>query len=713
MKIAFELFKEISFIKINQMKTHIFLFLVTLLIIGSACSHNEPKRKILSMNGTWEFAESKSFEEVPADFKSSVPVPGLIDLASPAPDTSYKDKVYWYRKTFKIENGASEVAILKIFKSMYHTKVFLNKKPVGESFYCFTPGTFDVKEFLNPAGVKNELIIGVGCYNNLPDTILNGHDLERVNYIPGIYDNVELQLTGYPYITNIQTAPDLAEKKIRISAIFKTNGKPDNIKIHYNLSEVSTGKIVSKGETAIKDKTIDFELSIPDCKLWSPEDPFMYELYMNTGGDDKRIRFGVRSFHFDKDKGIALLNGKPYYMRGTNVCILRFFEDPQRGSLPWDYSWVIRLHTKFKAMHWNSMRYCIGFPPERWYEIADSVGFLIQDEFPLWWSLRNVKANHLVREYTEWMKERWNHPCVVIWDAQNETVTEETGRAIQSVRNLDLSNRPWDNGWSPPQAESDGMETHPYLMDYLTRVDGTNKAPWTDLYTTIRIPMNGPSDRSPLPGGRQYPNPIIINEYEWLWLNRDGSPTTLTESVYNQLLGNNSTRDQRYECYARILAMDTEYWRAHRKCAGVMYFTGLGYSRTTSPRGQTCDNFIDVRNLIFEPNFERLMKPAFAPVGLMMDIWDARYKKNTDLTIPVYVFNDTYSDFTDTLKLTIIRDNKPLKEISQSITVKSLGREIFNIKFTMPDATGKYKLIAMIREGSETVISEREFELVH
>jgi hypothetical protein len=225
--------------------------------------------------------------------------------------------------------------------------------------------------------------------------------------------------------------------------------------------------------------------------------------------------------------------------------------------------------------------------------------------------------------------------------------------------------------------------------------------------------MNGPSDRSPLPGGRQYPNPIIINEYEWLWLNRDGSPTTLTESVYNQLLGNNSTRDQRYECYARILAMDTEYWRAHRKCAGVMYFTGLGYSRTTSPRGQTCDNFIDVRNLIFEPNFERLMKPAFAPVGLMMDIWDARYKKNTDLTIPVYVFNDTYSDFTDTLKLTIIRDNKPLKEISQSITVKSLGREIFNIKFTMPDATGKYKLIAMIREGSETVISEREFELVH
>jgi beta-galactosidase len=688
------------------------LLFFLVMVAPSGCTRYKTKSEILSLNGSWEFAESRSFGEIPSDFVGSVPVPGLIDMAAPAPDTPYLNKVYWCKKTFRIVKSLPEVVLLKIYKAMYHTKVLLNGKAVGENLYCFTPATFDVRKYLNPNGGKNELIIGVGCQNNLPDTILNGHDQERINYIPGIYDNVELQLTGYPYITNIQTAPDPAENKIRINAILKTNGKPDHIVVNYNLSEVTTGKIVLKGDTVIKGDFLDFDLSIPGCKLWSPENPFMYELYMNTGGDEKKIKFGMRSFAFDKDKGIALLNGKPYYMRGTNVCILRFFEDPQRDNLPWDYPWVTRLHTKFKAMHWNSMRYCIGFPPERWYEIADSVGFLIQDEFPLWWGMRNVKANHLVLEYTEWMKERWNHPCVVIWDAQNETVTEETGKAIQSVRNMDLSHRPWDNGWAPPQAESDGMETHPYLMEFLKQVNGTDKYPWTDLYTTVRIPGNGPSDRSPSPDGRPYPNPIIIDEYEWLWLNRDGSPTTLTESVYNQLLGASSTKEQRYECYARILAMDTEYWRAHRKCAGVMYFTGLGYSRTTPPRGQTCDNFIDVRNLIFEPNFERLMRPAFAPVGLMMDIWNAKYKRNTDLIIPVYLYNDTYSDFTDTLKLTVLQENKSLKEISRPITIKSLERGIFNVTLTMPDVTGKCKLVAMIREGPETVISEREFDLV-
>ena len=35
-------------------------------------------------------------------------------------------------------------------------------------------------------------------------------------------------------------------------------------------------------------------------------------------------------------------------------------------------------------MHWNALRYCIGFPPEMWYRIADEEGILIQDEFPIW-----------------------------------------------------------------------------------------------------------------------------------------------------------------------------------------------------------------------------------------------------------------------------------------------------------------------------------------
>jgi len=694
------------------MKTSLNVLFLLAMIVLSGCSRQTTGRKILSLNGTWEFTATGSFDEIPAEFDRSVPVPGLIDMASPSPDTPYVNKVYWYKKRFVIDGHLPEVALLKIYKSMYHTKVYLNNKPAGGNLYCFTPTLLDIRALLNPEGMDNELIIGVGCQNNLPDTVLNGHDQERINYIPGIYDNVEVQLSGYPYIAGIQTAPDIDRKRIRINAQFDTAGIEGDIRIKYRIAEISSGKVTVEGDTAITGNTVDFELPVPACTLWTPENPFMYELYLSTGHDDKKVRFGMRSFRFDPVRGTALLNGKTYYMRGTNIAIQRFFEDPERGRLPWDNAWVTNLHSRFKEMHWNSMRYCIGFPPERWYDIADSVGFLIQDEFPLWWGMRNVKSRHLVREYTAWMKERWNHPCVVIWDAQNETVTEETGLAIRQVRDLDLSGRPWDNGWAAPQAATDGMETHPYLMEYLIPVAGTNKAPWTDLFTVVRIPANGPSERSPSLDGKPYPNPIIINEYEWLWLNRDGSPTTLTEDVYNKLLGKNSTREQRYNIYARILAMDTEYWRAHRKCAGVMYFTGLGYSRTTSPRGQTCDNFIDVQNLVFEPNFEKYIRPAFAPVGLMIDAWNARYRNNSRLTVPVYITNDTYSGLNDTLKLVLMKDRSTIKELVKVVSVDPLDREISSMDLDLPAVTGKCILTASFNYDGEIITSEREIELI-
>jgi len=54
--------------------------------------------------------------------------------------------------------------------------------------------------------------------------------------------------------------------------------------------------------------------------------------------------------------------------------------------------------------------------------------------------LDNLKVELLAAEFKEWMRERWNHPCVAIWDAQNETFAgEKTGKAIQAVRHLDLS----------------------------------------------------------------------------------------------------------------------------------------------------------------------------------------------------------------------------------------------------------------------------------
>ena len=146
---------------------------------------------------------------------------------------------------------------------------------------------------------------------------------------------------------------------------------------------VTAGRATSSLSLAAHEKkTVDFVIPLKNGRLWSPEDPYLYDLRLTTGTDAARVRFGLRSFRFDPATRRPLLNGRPYYLRGSNITIDRFYEDADRGGLPWDTAWVRKLHRQIKAMNWNSLRYCIGFPPDFWYDIADEEGILLQDEFP-------------------------------------------------------------------------------------------------------------------------------------------------------------------------------------------------------------------------------------------------------------------------------------------------------------------------------------------
>ena len=146
-------------------------------------------------------------------------------------------------------------------------------------------------------------------------------------------------------------------------------------------------------------------------------------------------------------------------------------------------------------------------------------------------------------------------------------------------------------------------------------------------------------------------NPVIINEYGWLWLNRDGTPTTLSKKNYEQLLGPNATADQRRELYARLLAAKTEFWRARRHVAGVLHFCGLGYSR---PDGQTSDHFLDIESLALEPHFRTYVGDAFSPVGLMVDHWADEVRPGETRRVPVVVMNDLYSEWQGTVRLQLV-----------------------------------------------------------
>ena len=717
---------------------HRLLVVVHLLTIARLCFgalNPAGSRREISLDGTWELAEG-NLKEMPQKFGHRVSVPGLADMAVPAfsgigsgpkvQNRQIRREAFWYRRTLAVKGDIPKQARLKINKAKYGIRVYVNGRMVGEHYPCFTPAWFDVPKYLKPGGHENEIIVRVGAdWRVMPKNFILGLDREKTVHLPGIYDSVKLVLTDGPFIRNIQVAPDIDRKEARVVVDIDKMGKDGKVELAYCVREARSRKVVAKGKVSSSATgenagvSVDFTIPVKGRRLWSPEDPFLYELDVLSGGDGVSTRFGMRSFRMDSSTGRAILNGKPYFMRGSNICVFRFFEDYERKDLPWREAWVRELHRKIKSMNWNSLRYCIGFPPEKWYDIADELGILIQDEYPIWVMKHqeNVTVDSVAAEFREWMEERWNHPCVVIWDAQNETgencpqvkSRNFTGKALEKARSLDLSNRPWDNGEASPMRHGDTLEAHPYKFTLLRKDEDKKKwASSCDPRDPYSAPFRGKA------AGDCTRNPIIVNEYGWVWLHRDGSATRSSAKKVFKALGKDQTAEQRRYLAARALAAKTEYWRSYRQCAAVMHFCVLSCSRIL-PKGReysrstTCDNFIKLDPPTFEPNFEKLVRSAFAPVGLMVDFWDSTVEAGSERVINVVLINDLYEDWKGPVQLRIERNRKSVWKAGKTSVVKALGRTVLKIEVRVAKEPGEYLLIAELKgRGGQTVESIRD-----
>ncbi len=691
---------------------------ILLLVAAFLCREARAGRVTLSLDGNWQVAEG-TMDAAPAVFEHVAPVPGLVSLASPPfvepgpkvtngssrPQKDPRRDAFWYRRTFEISGPSPAVATLKISKAMFGTRVFLNGELLGDHAPCFTPGYFDAKSALKSG--RNELVVRVGADRDAVGRALpDGFDFEKRRYIPGIFDSVELILSGAPNFESVQIAPDINARVARVQAKLRNAGGPVKASCTFTVREAKSGKVVGRiadvpveaakgGET-----TVNVRIPIAGCRLWSPENPFLYTLEADSGADRFQTRFGMREFSFDPATGRAMLNGRPYFMRGSNFTLYRFFEDSECGRLPWDQKWVRLLHRRVKEMRWNSLRYCIGFPPEAWYDAADEAGILIDDEFPIWFGGHapgELRSGELAKEYAEWMREHWNHPCVAIWDACNETACPETAAAIKSVRALDLSHRPWDDGYTAPQEPGDMLESHPYHFN-----DANFKL--ANLATNDGVPRGNPVRNDGM-------HAVVINEYGWLWLNRDGTPTTLTKRLYQNLLGTNSTTAERFHLQATYVAAETEFWRAHRGAAAVLHFTALGYAR---PDGQTSDHWTKggVATLQWEPEFYKYVRDAFAPVGLMIDFWNNTPAAGGRARVPVTLINDLYQPWHGPVTLRVKRGHRVLVETKQNARLEPLGATNIVFDITWPAQTGPCVLEAELHGADgQPVHSARDTEI--
>jgi hypothetical protein len=207
---------------------------------------------------------------------------------------------------------------------------------------------------------------------------------------------------------------------------------------------------------------------------------------------------------------------------------------------------------------------------------------------------------------------------------------------------------------------------------------------------------------------------VVINEYSYLWLNRDGTPTILTKPYYDAVLGADATPDQRRELYARYLAAVTEYWRAKRTCIGILYPFGLAAS---IPGGATSDNLIDVSRLEFDGYFKKYVPDAFAALGVCAELWKTEFAikswGGTQAEFNVAVINDMDSTFTDYFIVKVMKGDSVVSTNKYRYEVRPFELHRMPVKIELPNLAGDYEVITELYGRKNKVVrSYRQIRMV-
>ena len=705
-------------------------------------------RTTISLNGEWDFDQTEHAFP-PRKYTRKIPVPGLVHLARPKisqyekffkkPDgvelveqfnfleRDYTPMYNWYkRKVFIDEKFKDEQLFLTIKKSQYVTRVFVNGHQVGSSMECYTPMDFNITSAVK-YGSDNEILIQVGDRAWLPSEAAGGTDKEKVHYLPGIWDDVFITATGKMRVDKILFLPSLAKGLVTVKTLVRSLYPPqmlygdkmkDSCKIEFCVKEKTTGQVVGKkvieGEVKRDNRTyFETSISLDNPKAWTPDSPFLYEGEVSVYDQDElvdrySVNFGMRDF--SRKGKFFTLNGDKFYLRGSNITLQRFFEDPDCQALAWDREWVKKLMVDLpKSIDWNAMRICVGIVPDFWYDLCDEYGIVLQNEWLYW---QNHGWDEQVRkEYTNWVWSDGNHPSIVIWDAINENWDSYIGNTlIPKLKELDPT-RIWDAGYmtSDQMGTNDEMdEPHPYRALTLMHSSELNDYFKNNPYNLGALHENWVGFSSILDAGV----PQLVNEYGWIWLWRDGRPSKLTLNNYNYYLGENATPAQCRELQAYWLQLETEWLRSERSVGGILAFCHL-----TNNYGFTGDWFInDIKDLQPSPAF-RWFKHCFAPTAVFIDLTDHRYTKHlpalkpgSDLVFNLVGVNDLNKDSSGKVLLKLLDEKGTIISTQEeSIVIEPFGKRLQPCLLKLPSKSGGYLLIAEYHEKgrAKPVLSRR------
>ncbi|MBN9502091.1 MAG: hypothetical protein BGO01_10670 [Armatimonadetes bacterium 55-13] len=406
------------------------------------------RERWMNLNGVWQFQPGSPNETAPIGkaFSEKILVPYPVESAISGVMKHYER--IWYRRSFTVPSDWKGQRVMLHFGAVdWESEVFVNGKSVGVHRGGYDPFSYDITPYLSGKG-SQELIVRVF------DPAENGGQPRGkqatrgidIMYTPstGIWQTVWLEPVPKTGIDNLKITPDSAGSSLKLRV--NTTGYAKGVSVAIQVKAL--GKTI---RSTVGKPNTEVTIPIPNARLWSPDDPFLYDLSVSLIRDKKAVDsissyFGMRTISLGVEDGVRklFLNGKFVFQLGA---LDQGFWPDGIYTAPTDEALKYDLEQQ-KALGFNMIRKHVKVEPQRWYYWADKLGFLVWQDMPTAQSYGGVEADaqQYKVELTRMVQTHHNSPSIIMWVVYNENCgqnainkTISTPALANMVKRLDPS----------------------------------------------------------------------------------------------------------------------------------------------------------------------------------------------------------------------------------------------------------------------------------
>lgn len=380
-----------------------------------------------NLNGLWDYAITPiGTKKMPKKYDGQILVPFCVESSLSGVGAKFlPNQKLWYHTEFSVNPEWKGQEIMLHFGAVdWACEVWLNDRKVGEHKGGSDPFSFNITPLLSKSE-KQTLVVSVVDPTSDGSQARGKQSLELRNiwYTPvsGIWQTVWLEPVAPTHIVSVLPTSDIDKGTITLATEIANKKGGEQLL----LTVYEKGKPIINEEFSAESPVT---ISVPDMKLWSPENPHLYHFDLTLKSGDKELDktksyFAMRKISKMQDEGgvyrIALNN---------EIRFLYGFLDqgwwpdglltpPSAEGMRYDLEYA-------KEIGVNVLRKHIKVEPALYYYYADSIGMLLWQDMPSGFAWKEKPVAHV--------RENWEQD----WDRPKESAVQFEKELKSMIDNL-------------------------------------------------------------------------------------------------------------------------------------------------------------------------------------------------------------------------------------------------------------------------------------